>query len=298
VTTAFETGPASRTPSPLEPLPHQLLAVLAQHRMATTSRLHDLLRPDAARLTVSTALKKLRRPGLVDYPVLPQSNRSRAWYLTGEGARLVRNFPAPRGRPLYPITSCVHRSRPGNHGQRTARVKADRIREAVGVPTTAGWQGSRQSAAPGAVWLRWSPAFPRVLFVLTGASRYVLGNRISDLKTMVADHPLVAAFARRSEAAATRPRKDPRTTLRPAQPGQNRTFHPVSRAGIQPCHSPNAKRADPHPHPRRSIHIPHFTNDPGPSPRPRQDAPPRLYSRSPSSPRNQRRLNPAGCDWS
>jgi hypothetical protein len=72
-------------------------------------------------------------------------------------------------------------------------------------PQPADWQGSRQSAAPGAVWLCWSPVFPRVLFVLTGASRYVLDNRISDLKTMVAEHPLVAAFARRSEAATTRP---------------------------------------------------------------------------------------------
>lgn len=46
------------------------------------------------------------------------------------------------------------------------------------------------------VWLRWYPVFPRILFVLTGASRYVLHNRISDLQAMVAQHPLVAALAR------------------------------------------------------------------------------------------------------
>jgi hypothetical protein len=32
--------------------------------------------------------------------------------------------------------------------------------------------------------------------VLTGATRYVLGNRISDLQAMVAEHPLVGTLAR------------------------------------------------------------------------------------------------------
>ncbi|MER5602409.1 replication-relaxation family protein [Streptomyces sp. NPDC002265] len=75
--------------------------------MATTSQLHDLLRPDTTRQTVSAPLNKLRRNGLVDYTVLPQSNRTRAWYLTSQGARLARDFPALRGRPPYPITSAT-----------------------------------------------------------------------------------------------------------------------------------------------------------------------------------------------
>ncbi|MFF1517050.1 hypothetical protein [Streptomyces sp. NPDC058305] len=37
------------TPSPVEPLAHQLLATLAQHRMATTAQLHILLRPNRTR---------------------------------------------------------------------------------------------------------------------------------------------------------------------------------------------------------------------------------------------------------
>ncbi|MFE2487176.1 replication-relaxation family protein [Streptomyces mirabilis] len=268
MTATFETVSSGRTPSPVEPLPHQLLAVLGQHRMATTSQLHDLLRPGAARQTVSTPLNKLRRDGLVDYTVLPQSNRSRAWYLTGEGARLVRDFPALRGRPPYPITSATAaslktphtltvvrthlafvadaRRRGDEHGhldwtpevshplsdgekiitdalmhytvigedQRTklrAFVEVDRTtmsseRLASKLieyarlwsyePQLVGRQRSRQSVVPGAVWLRWYPVFPRVLFVLTGASRYVLGNRISDLQAMVAQHPLVGTLAR------------------------------------------------------------------------------------------------------
>ncbi|TVZ84775.1 protein involved in plasmid replication-relaxation [Streptomyces sp. BK340] len=268
MTTTFETMPSGRTPSPVEPLPHLLLAVLGQHRMATTNQLHELLRPGAARQTVSAPLNKLRRDGLVDYTVLPQSNRSRAWYLTSEGARLTRDFPALRGRPAYPINSATAaslktphtltvvrthlafvtdaRRRGDEHGhldwtpevshplsdgeriitdavmhytligdeERTklrAFVEVDRTtmgseRLASKLieyarlwsyePQPVGRTRSRQPAATGAVWLRWYPVFPRVLFVLTGASRYVLGNRINDLQAMVAEHPLVGTLAR------------------------------------------------------------------------------------------------------
>ncbi|MDQ1051873.1 replication-relaxation family protein [Streptomyces sp. V4I2] len=268
MTTTFETVSSGRTPSPVEPLPHQLLAALAQHRMATTNQLHALLRPDAARQTVSGPLNKLRQQDLVDYTVLPASNRSRAWYLTGEGARLTRDFPALRGRPPYPITSSTAaslktphtltvvrthltfvadaRRRGDEHGhldwtpevshplsdgekiiadavmhytligdeERTklrAFVEIDRTtmsseRLASKLieyarlwsyePQPVGRQRSRLSAVPAAVWLRWYPVFPRLLFVLTGASRYVLDNRIADLQAMVAQHPLVNTLAR------------------------------------------------------------------------------------------------------
>jgi DNA-binding HxlR family transcriptional regulator len=267
-TAAAESTSSGLTPSPVEPLPHQLLAVLAQHRMATTSQLHALLRPDAARQAISAPLNKLRRQGLVEYKVLPQSHRSRAWYLTGEGARLVRDFPALRGWPPYPITSATAASLKTPHTLTVVRthlafaadarrrgdehshldwtpevshplgdgekITADavmhyavvgdkqrtRLRAFVEVdratigserlaskligyarlwgcePQLVGRQRSRQPAGAGAVWLRWYPVFPRVLFVLTGASRYVLNNRIGDLEAMVARHPLVRALAR------------------------------------------------------------------------------------------------------
>ncbi|MGW7824644.1 replication-relaxation family protein [Streptomyces puniciscabiei] len=268
MTTAIATLSPRRTPRPIEPLPHQLLAALGQHRMATTQQLHDLLRPGTARQTVSTPLNRLRHKGLVDYTVLPHSNRTRAWYLTSEGARLTRDFPALRGRPPYPITSATAaslktphtltvvrthlafvadaRRRGDEHGhldwtpevshplsdgeriitdavmhytltgddQRTklrAFVEVDRAtmgserlaaklieyaRLWAHEPQLAGRPRSRQTAAQGPVWLRWYPVFPRVLFVLTGASRNVLDNRISDLQAMVAQHPLVATLAR------------------------------------------------------------------------------------------------------
>ncbi|MGW4951487.1 replication-relaxation family protein [Streptomyces parvulus] len=56
--------------------------------------------------------------------------------------------------------------------------------------------GRRKQASTGPAWLRWYPVFPRVLFVLTGASRTTLNNRMTDLQAMVAQHPLVADLAR------------------------------------------------------------------------------------------------------
>lgn len=256
------------TPSPSEPLPHQLLATLALHRMATTSQLHTLLRPDAQRQTISAPLNRLRREQLLDCTVLPRSNRSRAWYLTPEGARLTRDWPALRGRPPYPVTSLTAASlktphtltvvrahlafvadarRHGDeHGPLdwtpevahaigdNERVIADavmhythitpqqriKLRAFIEVdrstmsserlasklieyarlwsyePQPPGRQRARPRPGTGAAWLRWYPVFPRVLFVLTGASPHTLANRISDLQAMVAQHPLVAALAR------------------------------------------------------------------------------------------------------
>ena len=98
---------AGFTPSPTEPLKHQLLAALAQHRMASTHQLHVLLRPDRSRQSVSQWLNDLLGERLVDFVVLPQSHRTRVWYLTQKGARLTRDWPALRGRPPYPITSAT-----------------------------------------------------------------------------------------------------------------------------------------------------------------------------------------------
>ncbi|WP_369228438.1 replication-relaxation family protein (plasmid) [Streptomyces sp. R39] len=251
-----------------EPLPHQLLSALALHRMATTSQLHEMLRPNAGRRIVSRPLSRLRQSDLVDYTVLPRSNGTRAWYLTGEGARLTRDFPALRGRPPYPITSATAaslktphtltvvrthlafaadaRRRGDEHGHLdwtpevshplgdSERIIADavmyytridgnqrtKLRAFIEVdrttmsserlasklidyarlwsyrPQAVSRQRSRQPSGTGPVWLRWYPVFPRVLFVLAGASRHTLGNRISDMQAMVAQHPLVAAFAR------------------------------------------------------------------------------------------------------
>ncbi|MFD9725955.1 replication-relaxation family protein [Streptomyces sp. NPDC059072] len=46
-------------------------------------------------------------------------------------------------------------------------------------------------------WQRFYPRFPRILFILTGASPTSLRNRITDLRHMTADHELVNRFATR-----------------------------------------------------------------------------------------------------
>ncbi|WP_435216406.1 replication-relaxation family protein [Streptomyces sp. bgisy034] len=268
MTTTHKAAPSGPPPSPVEPLPHQLLAALGQHRMATTHQLHQLLRPGAARQTLSGPLNKLRHDGLVDYTVLPASKRTRAWYLTSEGARLTRDFPALRGRPPYPITSATAaslktphtltsvrthlafvtdaRRRGDEHGHLdwtpevshplsdgkqlitdavmhytlTETAERTKLRAFVEIdratmsserlasklidyarlwsyePQPVGRPRSRQPTASGPVWLRWYPVFPRVLIVLTGATRNVLDNRINDLQAMVAEHPHVEALAR------------------------------------------------------------------------------------------------------
>ncbi|MFF0698482.1 replication-relaxation family protein [Streptomyces tendae] len=105
MTTTNQTMPAAPAPSPIEPLPNQLLTALRQHRMATTGQLQPLLRPTVRRQTVNAPLNRLRCQGLVHYTVLPRSRGMRAWYLTGDGVRMVKDFPALPGRPPYPITS-------------------------------------------------------------------------------------------------------------------------------------------------------------------------------------------------
>ncbi|GHC88455.1 replication-relaxation family protein [Streptomyces flavofungini] len=94
-------------PSPAEPLSHQILAAIAQHRITTTSQLRCMLRPDGSRQLLSRALNKLRTDEFVDCTVLqgPRRSRTNAWYLTSAGVQLTRGLPALRGRPPYPITS-------------------------------------------------------------------------------------------------------------------------------------------------------------------------------------------------
>ncbi|MFC8428040.1 replication-relaxation family protein [Streptomyces sp. NPDC057253] len=266
-----ERAPAGFTPSPTEPLKHQLLATLAQHRMASTHQLHVLLRPDRSRQSVSERLNDLLGERLVDFVVLPQSHRTRVWYLTHKGARLTRDWPALRGRPPYPITSATAaslktphtltvlrthlafvadaRRRGDEHGhldwtpevfhaigdgekvvadavmhytlieaqQRRklrAFVEVDRatmsserlaakLIEYARLWTYEPQAIGRRRQTVGRGWLRWYPVYPRVLFVLTGSGRQAMDNRISDLKAMVAHHPLVAEFAREVPLGAT-----------------------------------------------------------------------------------------------
>lgn len=60
-------------------------------------------------------------------------------------------------------------------------------------PTARRWhpnQAVNAYANPtGPAWLRWYPIFPHVLFLLTGAPRTRLTDRISNLQAMTTQHP-------------------------------------------------------------------------------------------------------------
>ncbi|MFI6340729.1 replication-relaxation family protein [Streptomyces sp. NPDC050535] len=260
--------PATRRPSSSEPLRHQALAALAQHRIATSDHLHQMLCPLSTRQVISRVLSKLRADGFIDWTKPPRPGRShtKAWYLTPHGARVTRDLPVLRGRHAYPITSETAASLKTSHTLAVVRahlafaadarrlghehgpwdwtpevshvigdgerIVADalmyytavdgeerrKLRAFVEVDRTtmsserlavklieyarlfryeAQSVGRRRQAPPaGPSWLRWYPVFPRVLFVLTGASRARLNDRVSDLQAMVTQHPLVAAFSR------------------------------------------------------------------------------------------------------
>ncbi|WP_443032531.1 replication-relaxation family protein [Streptomyces sp. BA2] len=247
-----------------------MLAALAQHRIATTGQLCQMLRPGGARQLLSRVLNRLRSEGFVDCLGLPHANRSRikAWYLTQEGSRLTRDLPMLRGRPPYSLASpaaaslkiphtlavlrahlafaadarlrghehgpwdwtpevthnlgegerliadaLMHYTLTRPDGGRTklrAFIEVDRstmssermasklieyARFRLYQPALIG----RRKPVPsldGPVWMRWYPVFPRVLFILTNASRRMLANRTADLRSMAEVHPAVAELAR------------------------------------------------------------------------------------------------------
>ncbi|GGV69809.1 hypothetical protein GCM10010277_80190 [Streptomyces longisporoflavus] len=276
------TSPAPNTPatglapSTVDPLRGQVLAALAQHRIATTGQLRQMLRPAGTRQLLSRVLNRLRSEGLVACSELPHANRTRtkAWYLTREGSRLTRDLPVLRGRPPYTVASPAAaslkiphtlavvrahlafaadaRQRGDEHGPHDwtpevahhlgdgQRLIADalmhyslarpdggstKLRAFIEIdrttmssermasklieyarfhryqPTPAG----RRTPAPsleGPAWMRWYPLYPRILFILTGATRRTLNNRTTDLRSMADIHPAVTDLARHTPLAA------------------------------------------------------------------------------------------------
>lgn len=103
--TAEADAGAGLAPRSADTAAHRAVALLAQHRLATTAQLHQMLAPHAARQAVSEVLTRLRRDQLVSYTVLPRSSRVRAWFLTPRGARTCAGWPELRGRPVHAPTT-------------------------------------------------------------------------------------------------------------------------------------------------------------------------------------------------
>lgn len=260
-------GEDTFAPQDRQSLADRILPFIAQHRMATTAQVQQVLLP-TNRPHVSRNLNQLQRRQLVDHVVLPRSNRTRAWYLTSEGARLTQGLPELQGRPPYPVTSAsaaslrtahtltavrAHaafvtdaRRRSDEHGpwdwtpevahnlgegerliadalmhytlsrpdggrtklrafievdrstmssERMASKLIEYARFHLYQPVPVG-RRKAASALDGPLWKRWYPVFPRVLFVLTNASRRTLANRTADLRSMAEVHPAVTELAR------------------------------------------------------------------------------------------------------
>ncbi|WP_328876793.1 replication-relaxation family protein [Streptomyces sp. NBC_00299] len=72
------------------------LAVLAQHRMATTEQMRVMIAPDVRIEQTRRRLVKLRKEGLVDCVTLPQAGRTRVWFVTQYGAEVASEWPELR----------------------------------------------------------------------------------------------------------------------------------------------------------------------------------------------------------
>ncbi|MGW2993288.1 replication-relaxation family protein [Streptomyces sp. NPDC001193] len=77
---------------------HQALALIAQHRMVTTTQLHQMLAPETPTRKIYKVLAPLRAQGLISHTVLGRSNHLQAHFLTAAGAHTVRDWPEMRGR--------------------------------------------------------------------------------------------------------------------------------------------------------------------------------------------------------
>ncbi|MFF1598878.1 replication-relaxation family protein [Streptomyces mirabilis] len=81
------------------------LAVLTQHRMATTEQMHRVIAPEVRIEQTRRRLARLRAEGLVDRITLPQAGRSRVWFPTPYGVQLASAWPEMRGhRPSRTVS--------------------------------------------------------------------------------------------------------------------------------------------------------------------------------------------------
>ncbi|WP_405654136.1 replication-relaxation family protein [Streptomyces sp. NBC_00019] len=119
-----------------------------------------------------------------------------AFHAIGDGERIVADavmhYTLITGQQRRKLRAFVEVDRATMSSERLAAKLIEYARLWTYEPQPIG----RRQRAGGPGWLRWYPAFPRILFVLTGAGRQAMNNRISDLTSMAAHHPLVADLAR------------------------------------------------------------------------------------------------------
>ncbi|MFJ3176077.1 replication-relaxation family protein [Streptomyces roseus] len=248
---------------------HQVLALIAQHRLLTTTQLHRMVAPHLPPRKIHKVLVPLREDGLITHATLP--GRLQAHFLTPAGHQTVTEWPELRGRNPNPIHSPAAALLRAGHiltGARAhiafltdARTRGDeyqpldwvpeithRLPDTAGedrliadavfhytatrprrlqyrafveidrttmsserlarklityarfhdyTPQTGTRRGTVGDQAAMLAWQRVYPRFPRILFILTGAPRTTLNNRIADLRSMATGHELVARMGTR-----------------------------------------------------------------------------------------------------
>lgn len=86
---------------------HRALALLAQHRLLTTTQLHQMLTPRSDARRIHRVLVPLREQGLINHTTLGSSSRLQAHFLTPDGIAMVTDWPELRGRTATPIVSAA-----------------------------------------------------------------------------------------------------------------------------------------------------------------------------------------------
>ncbi|MER6521822.1 replication-relaxation family protein [Streptomyces sp. NPDC001553] len=264
-------------PSTADSHAHRALALIAQHRLLTTTQIHQMLTPNTPPRKIHKELAPLREEGLIAHTVLGGSHRLQAHFLTPAGAQAVQDWPELRGRsatviqspaaaglraahtltgvrahlafltdarargdeyePLDWVPEVTHRlpdtggedrliadavlhytvtqprrrqyrafveiDRATMSSERLARKLISYARFHDYTPQPARRGTVADQGASMLAWQRFYPRFPRVLFVLTGASRPTLTNRITDLRHMATDHDLVTRLGASVPLGAT-----------------------------------------------------------------------------------------------
>ncbi|MFE0916069.1 replication-relaxation family protein, partial [Streptomyces sp. NPDC058812] len=84
---------------------HRALALIAQHRLLTTTQLHQMLMPHTAPRKIHKILGPLRVAGLTSHTVLGARSGLQAHFLTAAGSQAVSSWPELRGRQATVIAT-------------------------------------------------------------------------------------------------------------------------------------------------------------------------------------------------
>ncbi|WP_030775632.1 replication-relaxation family protein [Streptomyces sp. NRRL F-2664] len=99
------TRPAVIQPGTADTYAHQALALIAQHRLLTSTQLHQMLMPHTPPRKIHKVLAPLRAEGLIAHTALGVRSGLKAHFLTAAGAQVAADWPELRGRAATVIAS-------------------------------------------------------------------------------------------------------------------------------------------------------------------------------------------------